>query len=366
MRNNGRRILLVDLGVSFGGIEVYICALTKLIRERAVITLLCMNPELAARMCAEGVRVITFPSALHLGKLIQILISVAILPYICLRYRIRTIWIQGYTEIVLLPFARLMGCRAFATRHLSLDKPEAGWHLHPRRKVSRVLYRYLAFTSHKIICVSETVAAGMRSVVNPAKITAICNWVDGLPESTQRHETSPNSLHLLFVGRLQRYKGVSLVLEAMRKAMKDNPTRNLQLTVVGEGDCRAELEQQARGLEVHFVGFQRDPRPFFRDCDAFINPSVGPEGLPLVSIEAMSHGIPCILSDITIHNEITENGDSALLFRTGDSADLCAKIVTLLSSPRLRQEYGSKAREAIKRRYTAEIARRRYVAELCL
>ena len=74
---------------------------------------------------------------------------------------------------------------------------------------------------------------------------------------------------------------------------------------------------------VRFVGFQRNLREFYERADIFVMPSLGPEGLPMTSLEAMAHGLPCIFSDLPVHHEITDHGKGAYLFRSGEVESLC-------------------------------------------
>jgi glycosyltransferase involved in cell wall biosynthesis len=276
--------------------------------------------------------------------------------------RVDTVWINGYSEIVLLPWARLLGCTAIATRHLTLDI-EKGWSLSTlKRRVARFLYKRFAFTANRIICVSEAVAKDLSGIVSREKLVVIPNWMPSLPEPVSVHYQEGALLRLLFVGRLIPLKGASLILDAMRRM----DANRVGLTVVGEGECRQALECEAKGLNVRFVGFQRDPSNCYRDADVFINPTFGPEGLPLVSLEAMSYGLPCLLSDLPVNKEITENGKSALLFRCGDAEDLSAKIGMFLSSPELLTKYGALGRSAVENKHSAEVARALFVEALAL
>ena len=55
-------------------------------------------------------------------------------------------------------------------------------------------------------------------------------------------------------------------------------------------------------------------------------PSLGPEGFGLVTSEAMADGLPCLISDLAVHREITNDGSAAMLFRSGDVEDLKGKL----------------------------------------
>jgi rhamnosyl/mannosyltransferase len=185
-------------------------------------------------------------------------------------------------------------------------------------------------------------------------VKVIANWVH--PPSSFRHTFSfAKRPQLLFVGRLEEYKGVQYILEAMEQIP------GVSLLVVGDGTYRAQLEAAAKHLDVHFAGFQADPCRFYKDATVFINPSLGPEGLPLVSLEAMAHGIPCIFSDLPVHCEITAGGKAAALFRLGDTLSLANQLKQLLDSEDLRQTYGRAARQVVEQNYSRTVAAQQYI-----
>jgi glycosyltransferase involved in cell wall biosynthesis len=167
--------------------------------------------------------------------------------------------------------------------------------------------------------------------------------------------SAPKRPQLLFVGRLEEYKGVQLILEAMRQIP------DVSLLVVGDGSYRRQLEGLADRLDVRFAGFQPDPSRFYKDSTIFINPSLGPEGLPLVSLEAMAHGLPCLFSDLPVHREITAGGNAAALFRCGDSETLAQQLRQLLDSVDIRQHYSAAARQLVERKYSVTGASRQYI-----
>jgi glycosyltransferase involved in cell wall biosynthesis len=159
----------------------------------------------------------------------------------------------------------------------------------------------------------------------------------------------------LFVGRLEQYKGAQFILEAMRQIPEAS------LLVVGDGSYRPQLEQWANQLDVEFAGFQNDPARFYEQSTVFINPSMGPEGLPLVSLEAMAHGLPCLFSDLPVHREISLDGNAAALFQCGNSDDLAYQLKALLANSSVREQYSRAARQLVENKYSAKAAAGRYV-----
>jgi glycosyltransferase involved in cell wall biosynthesis len=360
-----RRIALVDLGFDFTGGTTYVQNLVLLISPDADLWLIKLSPLLTIAATENGIRSVDLGFALNWGRALQIPLSILVLLWLRIRHGIDTVWVNGYPEIALMPWARVMGCRAIATRHLTLMTNKPKWHWIRNGWRVHFLYERLAPAANKIVCVSEAVADSLRTCVPSEKLVVIQNWVPVLPEPVAPGDRD-KPLRLLFVGRLIKIKGVALLLDALRGINNVQRARSVSLTVVGEGEDRAELEKAAAKLNVHFAGFRSDVANFYTNADVFVNPTLGPEGLPLVSLDAMSYGLPCIFSDLPVHKEITRNGQAALLFEAGNPEDLKRRIEMLLDSPDLIGTYGRRAREAVESKHRAEFAHQRYVEEIGL
>jgi len=354
-------ILLIDLNMFFGGGQVYLLQLADLLRGRSDLYAFCINPKVAKLLQNQGVHAISYPWALNSGKPVHMLLCLLVCVWLRLVRGVNVMWANGIPDIVAMPIARGMGCTAFATRHLTLEIETQHWYRGAKRRAAEFLYRAFAGTAHKIVCVSQAVADDLLTIVHQDRLIVIQNWVTSLPEPPRNYDTANEVIRLLYVGRLQKYKGASTILQAMRQIESQKTGRRLSLTVVGEGRYRDELESEAEGLDVVFTGFQSDTTPYYLAADVFVNPSIGPEGLPLVSLEAMSHGLTCIFSDLPVHKEITNNGEAALLFRAGDVDDLTNMLARLLSSHQLFQQYGRSARRQIETWHAATSARERYL-----
>ena len=348
-----KRILLVDLGASMGGVEAYLEALARILKANADLFAICVLEELAVRFENQGVRVIRIPLFARL-RILRFAVAFLVLPWMILRYRIDAIQLNGFLESVLVIPARLLGCETVYTRHGPFETDLYTWYKQPFKSAPRLLSRWISGMSSQLVCVSESVGAILRPVFGERRVTVIPNWVPNQPEFRSRFKDSSAKLNLLFVGRLERYKGLYLLLDALRGV----PAK---LTVLGDGAYRSTLEELAAGMDVEFVGFKSDPTPYYEAADIFVMPSNGPEGLPMVALEAMSHGLPCIFSDLSVHREITGNGRAAMLFETGSVDDLRAKLLQMLESPSVREQFAESAYGQVRAKYHVDEARRAYL-----
>jgi glycosyltransferase involved in cell wall biosynthesis len=354
MTREKKKILLVDLGASMGGVEGYLEGLATILRPNADLFAICTLEVLAERLERRGVRVIRIPGFSRI-RILRFLTAFFVLPWVVIRHRIHVVQINGFLESILLVPARILHCETIYTRHGPFETELFKWYRHPAKFTPRIVSRYFANLASRLVCVSETVGALYKPIFPFGRVTVIPNWVPHLPEYKMRSTDTTRCTRIIYVGRLERYKGLHLLLDALR----DIP--DVSLTVVGEGKYRPALEGLATGLDVEFVGFQSDPTPYYEAADIFVMPSLGPEGLPLVALEAMSHALPCLFSDLPVHSEITENGRAAMLFRSGDVEDLRRNLVTLIESSSRRAAYSEHAYRTIKSKYHVSVARQAYL-----
>jgi glycosyltransferase involved in cell wall biosynthesis len=350
-----KRILLMNMGAPFGGVEVYLDNLAGILTEHADVYSICSLPEMASRLRAHGVRVLCLPILGHRWmNFFRFLVGAAIFPFYVLLHGIDTVLMNGYLESLLALPARMLGCQAIRASHGLSEVDMYSWYRSPTKYFPRLASRSFLAVSTKVVCVSETVGRDVMKTVRPDKVFVIPNWVGRLPEQIQL-ETGRKPLELLFAGRLEQYKGGGLLLEAMRGI------EDVHLTIVGKGSYEPELRRMAEGMNVTFAGFSSNIEPFYRGADIFINPTLGPEGLPLVSIESMGYGLPSIFSALPVHKEITDDGRFALLFPVGDAEALRLAIERLAADPAERQTLGNAARERVVKVYSRSVAATAYL-----
>jgi glycosyltransferase involved in cell wall biosynthesis len=134
---------------------------------------------------------------------------------------------------------------------------------------------------------------------------------------------------IAYVGRLIRAKGVDLLLDAVAAL---RPHARLHLHIAGDGPERAALERQAAQLgltgHVTFHGWTLHDQVWsiYQAADLFVHPGRWPEPFGRTIIEALTLGLPTIVSDVG-HPPVLVRG-VGLTFRSGDRADLAGAIAT--------------------------------------
>ena len=143
---------------------------------------------------------------------------------------------------------------------------------------------------------------------------------------------------LLWVGRIQRYKGPIQVCQVLDLLQDSFP--ELELVIVGDGPYRSKVEAYAaaRGLPVRFTGFipKREKIAWFQRAAVHVQTSLK-EGWGLSVIEANACGCPVVANDTTGLCDSVVAGETGLLYRYDDVADAAAKVRRVLMDENLCQ-----------------------------
>jgi glycosyltransferase involved in cell wall biosynthesis len=138
-------------------------------------------------------------------------------------------------------------------------------------------------------------------------------------EATEPLRDPARSLTFLYVGRLSPEKGVDILLEAWRRVWATLPTARLVL--VGDGQQRASLEQQAGPLKnVEFRGWVDDPWLELFQADCFVLPSRY-EGFPVALLEALQCGLACASTNCTSALDAIEQQGSHAVYANVSKTD---------------------------------------------
>ena len=193
------------------------------------------------------------------------------------------------------------------------------------------------------------VSPAARRYVNntfPGDYEIIPNGIDFKHFSTNvapMPQYQDGKINILFVGRLEKRKGLRYLLEAYGKLKWDLP--NIRLIVVGPGnpDKESYRVMSSQNLQdVEFVGrvsYDDLPR-YYASADIFCSPATGAESFGIVLLEAMSAGKPVVASDIEGFRGVMTHGEQGLRVPKKDSNALAEALGMLARDPELRRKLG--------------------------
>lgn len=237
----------------------------------------------------------------------------------------------------------------------------------PRRWRQRVEGRALR-RADAVACVSQSVADFVRRTAGVAesRLVAIPNSVDidrfarAEPLDKAAAGLDPSRRWLLFVGRLDRQKGLDELLRHAPRLFERLPLHDLVL--VGDGPQRDELARQADrdglGSRVHFVGWQSDVERWLAAADLLLLPSRW-EGMPNVLLEAMAAGRPVVVTRVEGVTEILGPLAAEQTTEPGDGAAFVDRLIVLATDHALAQRLGADNRQRAASEFTP---RRLFVA----
>ncbi|MEJ2750554.1 MAG: glycosyltransferase family 4 protein, partial [Anaerolineae bacterium] len=220
-----------------------------------------------------------------------------------------------------------------------------------------------ALKCDRFVALNKRVVEELTAVnVPPSHIIELPNGVetDAIPAKTNYALHEP--ARLIFVGRLHPQKGVDTLLHAMRQLIEHH---NVALRLLGDGPLKDELEILAGQLgiasHVEFCGQTDQVLEHLQQADLFVLPSRA-EGISNALLEAMTCGLPVIVSAIPGNVDVITHDQNGLRFTVDDPDSLAQNITSLLTQPHQRERLGRQARQTVERHYSLSSVADQYIA----
>jgi glycosyltransferase involved in cell wall biosynthesis len=175
----------------------------------------------------------------------------------------------------------------------------------------------------------------------------------------------PGAVTILFVGRLEKRKGIDTLLACLPAVLDRYPDAGV--VVAGRDDLadddgrtfRSAFEASPDGVRfgdrVRFAGLVSETEllELYADCDIFVAPSRF-ESFGLILLEAMMFAKPVIAGDVGGVREVVRHRDNGLLVPPGDHDALAAALVELCGSFDLRARFGARSRQIYEEQFTID------------
>jgi len=195
--------------------------------------------------------------------------------------------------------------------------------------------------------------------VDKNKIFMASNGVEVL---TKKKYIPEKTIKLLFVGRLVKGKGCSVLIDACEKL--EDKKMDWQADIVGEGPLMDSLQMMTKEMElamkINFHGYQSDVLKYMMDADLLILPSRS-EGMSNVLLEAMAIGLPIICTDVGASKQLLGKQGEKYLIKPFDVNGLSNKITLFAEDKILLKEYGTYLYERCKAKYSIQAIADSYI-----
>lgn len=227
--------------------------------------------------------------------------------------------------------------------------------------LDRVSWKGLFKAVDTFVVLEEDTQQKLLELKVPArKIFYIYNGVE--INDKKRTENNRESLKLIFVGRLEKQKKCDDLIKAA-SILKDKQL-DFKLLIIGDGSLREDLEKLVDSLSlnniVQFSGYQKDTLSYMQDADILILPSEN-EGMSNVLLEAISIGLPIIVTDVGSSRIQVGSFGEQFLCPVNNPDCLADKIYNLSLNDALRDDYGSYLYERAQKLFSIEVITDNYI-----
>jgi glycosyltransferase involved in cell wall biosynthesis len=254
--------------------------------------------------------------------------------------------------------ARLSGCSIIIS-----SRRDMGFQLTLKQKVA---YRLLSPVFARVHTVSDAVRQFTirEDRIDPRKVITIPNGVRIPPPITpverdlvrMRYRISPEATLVVDVGNIRPVRGFDVLVRAAAIVCRAHP--NTMFLIVGqtkdtEYSCQIRDLAASLGVaeNVCFAGGESDPIQILLAADLFCHLSYT-DGLSNALLEAMSAGLPSVITDAGGNPEVVKEGWNGFVVQPADHQTAAERIRLLLDNPEMARRMGEHGRQMIEERFT--------------
>lgn len=192
--------------------------------------------------------------------------------------------------------------------------------------------------------------------VDTEKVEYITNGVD----LRKRIDVSNNNV-VMYCGRIEKVKGVDILLEAWKLIDKEKNIKNTKLVIVGDGSQRKDLMKKYKYLEnIEWVGETKNTDEYYKEARFLVAPSRS-EGISNTILESMSRGIPVIATNVGGTSEIILAKDEGILVESENVKQIYEAMKLYLKDDDLLEKVSINAYNRIRSNFSIESAKIKYI-----
>lgn len=199
---------------------------------------------------------------------------------------------------------------------------------------TKPLLKYL----HGLTAVSEAAAEYVHTLTD-APVELIPNGIS-LAKYQVPHQEVPGSKTILFIGRLEKRKGVRYLLQAFAVVQESMP--DARLIIAGDGPDRQKLEELAVDLSLEHVEFkgyvdEADKLALLAEADVFCSPALYGESFGIVLLEAMAAHVPVVAGDNPGYRAVMKERGKLSLVNPKEIEELARRLSIFLEDSDIKK-----------------------------
>lgn len=232
-----------------------------------------------------------------------------------------------------------------------------------RKTSGKMRLNELREKTSSFVLISREIEEELKGIGIPSeRMTMITNGVDTnvfAPLSSEERIPLRQKLGLpedalvgIYTGRLAPEKRVDQLISVWNKLRVEFP--KAELLILGQGTEEAKLRQMV-GAGVRFLGGVDNVTPYLQASDLYVLPSIA-EGLSVAMLEAMSCGVPALVTDVGGAREVITHGENGWIIQPDQVDQLEGAIRELLAKKELRTKIGDAGRSRVLEAFSVKIA----------
>ncbi len=226
-----------------------------------------------------------------------------------------------------------------------------------KKKIYCLYERFLSLFSRRAIAVSEGERTQIltEGLISPGKLHFVPNGVE-VPVAPSGEVTGP-PFRIVSMSRFDYQKNSGFLVSIAQALRQYGRLGDFHFLVVGDGQDKANVLAAAKmhGLadSLEFPGASPEPHSFFEGALCYLSTSRW-EGMPLAVLEAMAHGLPAVVTDVTGNRDAVINGETGYVYPEDDSQAAAFALCRLADDMQLRQVMSEQARKHVRQHHDAQ------------
>lgn len=228
--------------------------------------------------------------------------------------------------------------------------------------VFQAVFRHIFRKALKVVSLGGRLTGILARILPAEKIVVLPNAVIPLQPKDKTFPDSNQPVKLFFIARFAHNKGIKVLLQAISELNKEGFADSISYTLAGKGPLYDLVISEYKMPNVKYPGFVTDDElaDHYAESDLFVFPTLF-EGMPTVVLEAMSHGLPVIVSDTGATAELVDETNGFLIAKNNVEELKKSIIAFYRMSAESKKECSEKSLEKINKRFTWEKTARTHI-----